>query len=407
MEEHYITLPIIYDAEIIPKGCRKSRIVPILDEYLFSIPIADKLIPAGIHIGLNGHCEVYYGSESGIFTSLGCYKNQKDINNKNEIFEQLNFQNINYNFIKEEKTLQDFLYDKINILKEYIKENKNSVSFIGKYNDFYNNLLLNKAEPIYLLEDKKQKEIFLENDDRIKHISDNKNKKIKQIQNILNNYVIYDNLIYKKTEEPKLKIPYFKDRMGSSKNIISRQILSYDKPNQQNKKTFSYPYIYFNILDMDIAFNCALEFAKKAQIYTEPTVGYEDNFIILNQKYFLNNPYKNIIDNFIEDSGFALNLLNRIENIETDDIYDKVTNILGDIKKNGYKKDEIIFLLSFLKINIKDAIIQDFVELGEIILKNIENTNNHSNILKTKTEIEYNLIPGCVDLKKENKNFTL
>ena len=397
-------LPVLYDAEIIPKGCRKSRIVSMLGEHVFSISCVDEVIPAGLHIGLNGHGEVYYGSSHGLLISLGFHKKYEKDQEPNNIFRTLENNNIELKYVKQDRNIEDFLYKEIEFLNNSIKENENKPNvIINLYNQFYRDFTSELKESLYLLKTIKKQDFFLEDDDKIKQISDNKDVKIKQIQNIFDNYIISNNIIYKKTREPRLKIPYYKEKIGSDRNNSGRKILSYEKSYIQDKNTFLYPNIYFNILDMDIAFNCAVEFAKKIQVYTEPTVGYEDNFIVFDRNSFQNNSYKTIIDNLTGNGGFISNLLNRIKKIETDETYQKIEDMINTIKDMNYPKDDILFLLHFLKTNIDDSIIQDFVTLGEIISIVIEKTENKSNVLKTNTDMQYTFIPGTIDIDNKNE----
>ena len=181
-----IDLPVIYEADVIPVGCRKNKIVNMIDYHPFEIEDLSDDIPELVVVSSNYKMQTIrkYNNHYLIpMISNLLYTKGKDTIDQEQFFlleDEKKYKEDFSSFNKPRKTLTSIL--------ELTNENKISLK--------NNNFLYYEFDFLFKNIDIVNISFFQENQIK-KHISDNKNKIIHNIEQSLKDYIIINNQFYK------------------------------------------------------------------------------------------------------------------------------------------------------------------------------------------------------------------
>lgn len=379
-----IDLPVVYDAEIIPKGCRKSQHVKLASMETFEIeePVFHNVITDVVSfnyvstISFNRYKkeEQFYCFDGILYKKTianDFFVNNSEIQNHSQFF--LGLDNV-------KKDLSAIMLKSLN------------QNITHGYNNFTG---LNADGLIMNLYHEKNSIFYLKDTDFIKTlISDNKNQKISIMSNKMKEYFVYNNDLFFKKQTYNFSLKKFQKDF----------IISYSDELSEN--------LYFPIKDINIMmkfigkYNNFYNGTKKIHIPFKENLNIKThvlNNLIFNNDLFFNYIIEKLSYNFI----FPINLIsqkiyeninlrnNLIESLKTEvnidtiillyEQYDKMKNTLfeNNIKNIPEKDLYEIFFADFLLNSILDPIKQD------VFLETDKKINNY--FQKEITEEENNI----------------
>ena len=177
-----IDLPVIYEADVVPNGCRKNRIVNMIDYHPFEIEDLSDNIPELVMVSSN-HKMQTIRKQNNVFY-IPVTHNELNTLNKYNLF-----------FLNDEKQY-------IEQFKSFLKPRKNLLSITELTNE--NKLKLTIESFVFYPFKSLSKNIVIKNDSIInkeqikKNLSSNENRIINDIQSELNDYVVIHDQFYRK-----------------------------------------------------------------------------------------------------------------------------------------------------------------------------------------------------------------
>ena len=354
-----IDLPVIYEADVIPNGCRKNRTVNMIDYHPFEIEDLSDNIPEVIAVANQRSLQVIRKHEnillkplvfSGLNRTFSSFLISEDEDKFIRSFPEIGFNRISLD----------------NLHKNTLKNNCNDLEDLTHYNlEFLSN-------KFFFLREFYNKNYTQISNQKIKILlSDNKNKVIQHIQNHLKNYYLINNIFYERFNETILKMkvdPISFNYLYVATGYVKRNESDVLKYNSMMNSNYLYlPLSMFEVLNKNQNVDNIIEVFKP------------QDFIKANENYLSNNLIGFLCFNLrkIYTYGIDKKLKTKDKNINVSYLDNclKKMDYEYSLLKNKHEYDILTFQ-DVLKFSV--SIKEQYIELKNYFLQDFHKYFNHT-----------------------------